>query len=48
MGLASHFAGPAPAVRIIFRSQTLRWNRPDDSPKPSISASVPSISAILA
>ena len=44
MGLASHFAVPATAIRSIFH-QTLRWNRPEDSPKPSIRASVPSTSA---
>src|ERR1700722_15293588 len=31
-----------------FWLHTLRWNRPNDSPNPSINASVPSISAILA
>ena len=47
-GFGESFRGSGRSRPQHFLTQTLRWNRPEDSPKPSIRASVPSTSAILA
>src|SRR6202163_1260977 len=44
-GFGESFRGSGHRRPHKFFNQTLRWNRPEDSPKPSIRASVPSTSS---